>query len=226
MRPLLYLALTHFIRNQNKPNQDDIRRISTLDTEIESTTAELERLQSKSSKIEEAIKGLEKRILEIGGSKLLSQKSKIDGIRLMINLANDEITKAEVSKAKAEKDITKLASSIEVNESTYEEYEGEVRGLQETLQELQTYLGELKARCDEAQQAADNSKEDLDELKKELDEKEEQIQGFLKKQVCALLMEFFFSLTLRIASARTRDTGQRQGIEDEWGLNNPLAVTA
>lgn len=169
-------------KTQNKPNQGDIHRISTLDTAIESTTAELEQLQAKSAKIEDAIKGLEKRILEIGGSKLLSQKSKIDGIRLMINLANDEITKAEVTKVKAEKDIIKLASSIEVNEGTYEEYEGEVRGLQETLQELQTYLRELKAKCNDAQQAADNSKEDLDELKKELDGKEEQIQEFLKKQ--------------------------------------------
>lgn len=169
------------LKAQNKPNQGDLRRISALDAEIESATAELDRLQAKSAKIEEAIKELEKRILDIGGSRLLSQKSKVDGIRLMINLANDEITKAEVAKAKAEKDIGKLTSAIEANEETYKEYEGEVQELQETLDELQNYLKDLKAKCDDAQQAADNSKEDLDQLKTELDEKEEQIQEFLKK---------------------------------------------
>ncbi|KAJ3576089.1 hypothetical protein NP233_g661 [Leucocoprinus birnbaumii] len=169
------------LKAQNKPNQGDLRRISQLDAEIEATTAELERLQTKSAKIEEAISELEKRILEIGGSKLLSQKSKVDGIRLMIGLSNDEITKAEVAKGKAEKDIGKFATAIEGNEETYKEHEAEVQGLQETLAELQEYLQELKARCDDAQQAADNSKEDLEELKKELDEKEEQCQEFVKK---------------------------------------------
>jgi len=63
---------------------------------------------------EKAIKDLEKKIL--GNWKVpsfLTQKSKVDGIRLHINLANDEITKAEVAKAKAEKDSVKYDATIE-----------------------------------------------------------------------------------------------------------------
>ncbi|KXN85768.1 Structural maintenance of chromosomes protein 4 [Leucoagaricus sp. SymC.cos] len=168
------------VKAQNKPNQGDLRRISALDAEIESTTAELDQLQAKAAKIEEAIEALEKRILAIGGSQLLSQKSKVEGIKFTMGLTNEEITRAEVATVKAEKDIGKFASSIEANEGSLEESEGEVDELQKTLGTLQTYLNELRAKCDDAQQAAENSKEDLDQLKKELDAKEEQIQEYLK----------------------------------------------
>jgi structural maintenance of chromosome 4 len=160
--------------------------MSELDSEIASTTAALENLQQKSSKIERAIQELEKRILEIGGSKLLSQKSKVEGIRLHINLKNDELTKAEVSKNKAEKDISKLENAIETNESVLSEMEGEVEELNGQLEELREYLGELREKVEDAQQAAEHSKDDLDELKKELDEKEDQIADFRKLEVCIL----------------------------------------
>lgn len=182
---LRYLNLFFLLfRAQNKPNQGDLRRISELDAEIRSATTEYDQLNAKSGKIEQAIKDLEKRILEIGGSRLLTQKSKVDGIRLLINLANEEVTRAEVARAKAEKDFGKLKVSIEGNEVTYGEFEDEVKELQETLQELRTYLASLREKYEDAQQAAENSKEDLDQLKKELDEKDDQIKDFLKKQVC------------------------------------------
>ena len=63
------------------------------------------------------IEDLEQKILDIGGARLLTQKSKVDGIKLHINLANDEITKAEVAKAKAEKHSAKLDASINTNKS-------------------------------------------------------------------------------------------------------------
>lgn len=154
-----------------------------LDAEIESTAAELDQLNEKSGKIEQGIKALERRILEIGGSRLLGQKSKVDGIRLHINIANEEITRAEVARAKAEKDIGKLTASVESNEAVYEECQGEVKELEDTLQELRTYLQSLRGKYEDAQQAAEDSKEDLDQLKKELDEKDDQIKEFLKKQV-------------------------------------------
>lgn len=179
-------------RAQNKPNQGDLKRISTLDAEIESATAELDQLNEKSGKIEQAIKVLEKRILEIGGSRLLGQKSKVDGIRLLINIANEEITRAEVARAKAEKDVGKLTASIESNGATYEEYQGEVKELEDTLGDLRTYLTSLREKYEDAQQAAENSKEDLDELKKKLDERDDHIQEFLKKQVRTRYKLFFF----------------------------------
>lgn len=170
------------LKAQNKPDAGDMARIAKLDEGIATATDELEQLQSKASKVEKAIQELEKKILEVGGSKLLTQKSKVDGLKLHISLANDEITKAEVAKAKAEKDVVKAESAIESNTALLEEAEAEIEELNGQLGELEQYVNELRARVDDAQTAAERQKEDLETRKAELDEKEEAIQEFRKKE--------------------------------------------
>ncbi|KAJ7132829.1 RecF/RecN/SMC [Mycena crocata] len=167
---------------QNKPNSGDLARVSKLDTEIAKSAAELEELQEKASKIEYAIEELEKKILDIGGSKLLTQKSLVDGIRLHINLANDEITKAEVAKAKADKDLIKLAKSIKADSTNSDEVDAELAELNGQIDELAAFISEHQANVEEAKAAAENSKDDLEALKKSLDEKEEEIQAFKQKE--------------------------------------------
>jgi structural maintenance of chromosome 4 len=143
----------------------------------------LEGLQSRSGTIEEAIKALEKKILDIGGSRLLAQKSKVDGLKLHINLANDEITKAEVAKAKAEKDSVKLKNSVAGNRQALTEIEAELEKLNESLQEVKDYVADIRAKVEAAQAEVENSKDDLENLKVELDEKTEEIQAFRAKEV-------------------------------------------
>lgn len=171
------------LRSQSRPNTGDIARMSALEGQIAASTSELEDLQEKSSKIEKAIQDLEKKILDIGGSKLLTQKSKVDGIRLHINLANDEITKAEVAKAKAEKDSTKLDTSIIANKAAVADANTEVEQLEGQLEELMAYVSELTERVEEAQAAAENSKEDLDKRKAALTEKEDAIRAYKERTV-------------------------------------------
>jgi structural maintenance of chromosome 4 len=154
-----------------------------LEKEITSSTQKLEALQEKTGKIEEAIKELEKKILDIGGARLLSQKSKVDGILLHINLANDEITKAEVAKAKAEKDSVKLRGTVEANSVAMKDVDAELAELNEQLEECAGYVRELRTKVEAAQAAAENSKDDLDNLKAELDTKTEEIQAFRQKEV-------------------------------------------
>lgn len=114
----------------------------------------------------------------------MTQKSKVDGIRLHINLANDEITKAEVAKAKAEKDTTKFDSTIETNRASLDEVEGELGDLTSQLEECVQYVTELRSQVEAAQAAAEHSKDDLESLKSELDTKTEEIQAFRQKEVC------------------------------------------
>ncbi|KAJ6499379.1 RecF/RecN/SMC [Mycena sanguinolenta] len=171
------------LKTQNKPNTGDAARVAKLDIEIQNSEAELEELQEKASKIEHAIQELEKKILEIGGSKLLTQKSKVDGIRLHINLANDEITKAEVAKAKADKDLVKLAKTIQTNSAAIEEVDVELEELDGRIVELAEFIASHQANVQAAKAAAENSKDDLEALKATLDKKEEEIQVFKQKEV-------------------------------------------
>jgi structural maintenance of chromosome 4 len=180
-------------RSQSKPDAGDIARISALEKEIAAATAQLEELQEKSSAIEKAIKDLEKKILEIGGAKLLTQKSKVDGIRLHINLANDEITKAEVAKAKAEKDSVKYDATIETNRASLDEVEGELGELTGQLKECVQYVTELRSQVEAAQSAAEHSKDDLESLKSELDTKTEEIQAFRQKEVKTIICPYVYA---------------------------------
>jgi len=171
------------LRTQSKPDTSDVSRIAHLEREIATAQSGLEKLQSQSSTIEEAIKALEKKILDIGGSRLLAQKSKVDGLKLHINLANEEVTKAEVAMAKAEKDSVKLESSIASNRQGLEEVEADLEKLSESLQEVKDYVADIRAKVEAAQAEVENSKDDLDNLKAELSEKTEEIQAFRAKEV-------------------------------------------
>ncbi|KAG1722719.1 hypothetical protein EDB19DRAFT_1954611 [Suillus lakei] len=80
-------------------------RSGPLDAEIASSTEDLDELQIKTGVIEAAIHVLEKKILEIGGSKLLKQMYTVDVLRLLHQLANEEVTEAEAMKATAERNV-------------------------------------------------------------------------------------------------------------------------
>lgn len=176
--------LTCFLRAKTKPDSGDVARINVLDAEIDAATSKLEELEEGKSAIDDELKRLEKKIIDVGGARLLTQKSKVDGIRLHINLANDEITKAEVAKAKAEKDVKKLESVITTNSSSLEEVQEDLQKLEEELSDCIQYVEDIRSKVADAQAAAENSKDDLDNLKSELDEKTEEIQAFRAKEVC------------------------------------------
>lgn len=179
---------------KTKPDSGDVARIKALDRKIADASAALLRLEESKATIDEDIKRLEQQIIDIGGSRLLSQKSKVDGVRLHINIANDETTKAEVAKTKAEKDVAKLAASIATNRGNLDEVNAELEGLEEDLRVCVRYVNEIRSKVTDAQAAVDNSKDDLESLKAELDEKTEQIQAFRAKEV---RLSYFRSAELR-----------------------------
>ncbi|KAG6864805.1 hypothetical protein C0991_007028 [Blastosporella zonata] len=188
------------------PNKNDLTRVKALEGEIASATEELEDLQEKSAKVENAIKDLEQKILDIGGSRLLKQKSTVEGIKLHITLANDEITKAEVAKAKAAKDSTRFDVAIKANTDGLEEATSELAELDGTLGELTTYVTDLRAKVEDAQDAANAQKEDLDKLKAEVDAKDEEIAEFRKKEM---------EIKQRLADIR-KDSDENDRIIDHW----------
>ena len=125
---------------------------------------------------------MEEKILDIGGARLLTGKSKVDGLHLHISLANDAITKAELAKAKAEKDVKKLEGVITVNSASLAEITQDLQALEEKLEECVQYVEEIRSKVADAQTAAEDSKDDLENLKAELDEKTDKIQAFRGKR--------------------------------------------
>jgi structural maintenance of chromosome 4 len=176
--------LTVASRNENKPNANDVKRIAVLEKEISSIEGELEKLRTKAGAYEKDISDLQDKILEVGGVKLRSQRSKVDDIKGMIELANDQLFKAEAGQTKCEKDSKKFIQSIEANELALEEAEAEMAALNADLQTCQADMRKLQKAVSQAEAAKDTYEDDLKELKEELDEKLKLTQGFRAKEVC------------------------------------------
>ena len=129
--------------------------------------------------------------MEIGGAQLLRQKSKVDGNKPHINIANEDITEAEVAMAKAEKDSMKPKSFMRTDSAALEEVITELADLDGQLETLMMFVLELRKKVETARTAADNSKEDLDSLKVESDARDQEIEAFRKKEVYFILSLHF-----------------------------------
>jgi structural maintenance of chromosome 4 len=110
---------------------------------------------------------------------------------LLHQLANEEVTKAEVMKAAAEKNVVRYTSGVKTNHAALEEVEKELEDLKDQLAEVAQYLDDLKEKLEAAQAAQESSKDDLDQLKQQLQEKQEEIDEFRKKEVGYLLCDWY-----------------------------------
>ena len=183
MEVLLWSRADGVFSSKNQVSASDKSRITALDATIEAGTVELEDVRDRAKSIEGEIKTLEKKILDIGGARLLTQKSKVEGLKLHINIANDEITKAEVAKAKAEKDVIKLAKSIQANKDAFAEAEADLEELDQEMAQCVQAVEEIKDKVEDAKTQEENSKTKLDDVKSKLDDVSEKIRGFKKKEV-------------------------------------------
>ncbi|KAK7470998.1 Structural maintenance of chromosomes protein 4 [Stygiomarasmius scandens] len=171
------------VQSRSKPDANDVARIAALEKQLKASNAELEQIQDKTTDIESALEEVEAKIIQIGGSKLLTQKSKVEGIRTYIETANNEITKAEVAIGKAEKDMAKSKHLVETNEAALKEASEEVDRFSEQLAELQEYMSGVRERVEEAEAAEEKENSDLAELKAQLDEKMEEVETFRQTEM-------------------------------------------
>ncbi|KAG7097670.1 hypothetical protein E1B28_004996 [Marasmius oreades] len=80
------------LKKQNKFDASATARIAELEKSIKKAKTELDRLTEKAEKINAELNKIDEKILEIGGSNLMAQKSKVDGLKNYIDLTNDAIT--------------------------------------------------------------------------------------------------------------------------------------
>ncbi|KAE8234564.1 hypothetical protein CF326_g388 [Tilletia indica] len=156
----------------------DASRIKELDKQLASHNADIEKLKQKTTTFETEIEALQEKILEVGGLELRTQRSKVTGIKEMIDLSNERITKAEVAKLKAEKDISKLEASIEQNEGALETLDEELSEVRDKIKTKDAAIAEVKAKVDEAQDELETKQDKRDEIKANLDENSESVNAF------------------------------------------------
>lgn len=170
-------------RSQNKPDAGDEKRIKQLDADIASLTKEANKLREKSSGINDEIKQLKEKILEVGGVQFRAAQSKYMTTKGLLDLANDAITKAEVGQAKAQHDVEKFQKAIKSNTAKIEDVETELETVEAELKEAMDILAKVRASVEEAQDKGDQVKENLAESKAKLDEATAEINTFRKQQM-------------------------------------------
>jgi len=149
-----------------------------LDANIETHQKELGKLRIKSNSIETRIKELQERILEVGGVKLRALQSKVANTRSLIDLAGDNLTKAEVAKAKAERDVEKYDKSLGADTAKVEEVDNELEIIGNDLAACVADLQTIQSKVDEAQIGMESVQDVLVEAKRELEEKTTSINSF------------------------------------------------
>ena len=170
-------------RVQEKPDKNDVARTKILEDNITRYEVEIEDLKEKASITETAIQEVEDKIMKIGGLKLMAQKSKVEGLKNHIDLTNDLITNAEVTKTKAEKDVEKYQDTLENDTAALTDMEKELAELDGQLEELRGFVQDVKAKVEAAEAAEESKREALAERKAQLDEKTEAVEAFRQTEV-------------------------------------------
>lgn len=179
----LTFGRAHHRRSQSRPEASDLKQIAQFDKTIAGLTKELDQLRQAASAIEAEIKENQEEILKVGGVKLRSQQTKVQDLKAQIDLATDRLTKAEVGKAKSEKDTVKLAKSIEATTSALEVSEGELKELLAQIEGGAAESEAVRSGVEQAQEVLAEKREELAEMKKLLDDKVDIMTQFRKREV-------------------------------------------
>jgi structural maintenance of chromosome 4 len=111
----------------------------------------VDKLHAETSGIEDEIKALQEKIMEIGGVKLRSQKAKVDDFREQITALNDRITTCDVARAKNEKDCDKFATIIKSSKEELETLAEELAALEEDMKQSTRNAEQVRKKADDAE---------------------------------------------------------------------------
>lgn len=128
----------------NVKNMERLKKLmSTMQKEVDS-------IQSSSTKIETEIKELQEKVMEIGGVRLKSQQSKVDGIQDQLVSLNNSITVIQIEKSAKERSLNKSVKSLEKKNLEMGEMEEEMRELLESIELERESAVEIKKQVKEA----------------------------------------------------------------------------
>jgi len=129
----------------------DKTRVTALEKNIKSLEKEIEQLQTETAEVEEEIQSLQDKIMEVGGIKLRSQKSVVDGIREQLETLGEQISAADLGRTKSEKTKKKAEKTIASAEDELESNEIELEGIREDMKAHEKNARENQEKADEAQ---------------------------------------------------------------------------
>jgi structural maintenance of chromosome 4 len=111
----------------------------------------VDRLHAETAGIENEIKALQEKIMEVGGVKLRSQKAKVDDLRDQIAALNDRITTCDVARAKNEKDCEKFSKTLKSSEEELESLAEELAAIDRDMKQSNRNAEQVRKRAEDAE---------------------------------------------------------------------------
>ncbi|KAJ3336067.1 hypothetical protein HDU93_003717 [Gonapodya sp. JEL0774] len=166
-----------------RPDSGDVARMKQLEYSINKLEKELVTLRKPCQEVEDAVADLQNKILEIGGTKLRAQSSRVEDVVAKIESTNDKITQATVSKSSSEKLIEK---TLKANTAAAKELADAEKQLEAVKQEVDAKMdaaAEIKRKADKAQEILDAQKEKILNLITEQKARHASIQKFKRVEL-------------------------------------------
>jgi structural maintenance of chromosome 4 len=115
-----------YFRNNCIPDPADIKRARNLSEISEKLRKELDEIDPSINRIQTEIDTLQEQILEIGGVRLRSQQSIVNGLKEQIKSHQEKVTKLTVEKVTRQKSFKKLLLSIEKKQEELSDVEKKI----------------------------------------------------------------------------------------------------
>jgi structural maintenance of chromosome 4 len=122
-----------------------------LESKISKLQSDVDKLHAETAGIENEIKALQEKIMEVGGVKLRSQKAKVDDLREQITALNDRITTCDVARAKNEKDCEKFGKLIKSSEEELESLAEELASLEQDIKSSISNAEQVRKKAEDAE---------------------------------------------------------------------------
>lgn len=179
---------------------------------------ELDKVNAAAGKVEEAIRVLQEKIMEVGGVRLRTQKARVDSLTEEIESSNEKATRLQVQQktsakaaAKARDTVTKLEAELssiteqlattqrKIEEKTavaaqlqqtYEKAEATLEAKRESLASLKAAFEDTKARLQSARGVEVELQQQLEDDKRVLDEHTKKVQHWSVKKSALSLQDY------------------------------------
>lgn len=135
-----------------KTSAADLKRIKALEAEISKSSKPLAQAKAGAADLEETIKTLQEKIMDVGGMPLKIQQAKVDGIESQLGDTHRVITRIQVQLKTVEKNVAKCTKAIAAAETGLEEETQQVEQKKQQLEELVSSAKEVKQKYEEAQE--------------------------------------------------------------------------
>lgn len=168
---------------EQKTSTTDKHRKAELQKSIGRSESKINELQAETAGIEEQIKALQEKIMEVGGVQLRSQKAKVDGLKEQIEHRNEELSTCEVTKAKANKAKVKHEKAYEDALAEMDKVRTDAADADEILTEHKQTADDVRRQAEEAAQTLEIQKDELGELNAKLEEEQEALNGGRAKEI-------------------------------------------